>query len=240
MHYSSPRSVTVTAKLSAARTEEETRITLRLSGTAARGADYTTDESLPAITIAAEETSGSTPLSIGGPPDGMTERATKTIIVRGRASGVSVSPATITLVKDNEAQDRAALQALYRATNGAGWTANTNWNSSAALNTWHGVTTNPDGRVVTLNLSNNNLSGSIPPQVGGLAALQVLDLSNNTLTGSIPTQVGDLTALIHLDLSANKLSDSIPDLNSLTALQVHLDLNVTTPSAGRFRRRWAA
>ena len=223
VHYSSPRSVTVTAKLSAARTEE-TRITLRLSGTAARGTDYTTADSLPTITIAAGDTSDMETLSIDGPPDGMTERATKTIIVRGRASGVSVSPATITLVKDNEAQDRAALQALYRATNGAGWTANTNWNSPAALNTWHGVTTNPDGRVVTLDLSNNNLSGSIPPQVGGLAALQVLNLSNNNLSGSIPPQVGDLTALNHLDLSANKLSDSIPALNSLTALRV-LDLS---------------
>ena len=223
VHYSSPGSVTVTAELSAPRTEETT-ITLRLTGTADRGTDYTTDDSLPAITIIAGETSGSAPLSIGAPPDGMTERDIKTIIVRGRASGVSVSPATITLVKDNEAQDRAALQALYRATNGAGWTANTNWNSPAALNTWHGVTTNPDGRVVTLDLSANNLTGSIPPQVGGLAALQVLDLSNNNLTGSIPPQVGDLTALIHLDLSANKLSDSIPALNSLTALQV-LDLN---------------
>ena len=223
VHYSSPRSVTVTAKLSAARTQE-TRIILRLSGTAVRGTDYTTDDPLPVITIAAEATSGTATLYIGGPPDGMTERDIKTIIVRGRAPGVSVTPATITLVKDDEAQDRAALQALYRATNGARWTANTNWNSSAALNTWHGVTTNPDGRVVTLNLSNNNLSGSIPPQVGGLAALQVLDLSNNDLSGSIPPQVGDLTALIHLDLSNNKLSDSIPALNSLTAL-IHLDLS---------------
>ncbi len=229
VHYSAlPMGVTVTAELSAPRTQETT-ITLRLTGTAGRGTDYTTDDSLPTIIIAAEATSGTARLFIGGPPDDITERDIKTIIVRGRASGVSVTPATITLVKDDEAQDRAALQALYRATNGAGWTANTNWNSPAALNTWHGVTTNPDGRVVTLDLSNNNLTGSIPPQVGGLAALQVLDLSNNDLTGSIPPQVGDLTALIHLDLSDNKLSDSIPDLNSLTAL-IHLDLSNNTLS----------
>ena len=228
VHYSSPGSVIVTAELSAARTQE-TRITLRLTGTAGRGTDYTTDASLPAIIIAAEATSGMAALFIDGPPDGITERDIKTIIVRGRASGVSVTPATITLVKDNEAQDRAALQALYRATNGAGWTANTNWNSPAALNTWHGVTTNPDGRVVTLDLSANNLSGSIPPQVGGMAALQVLDLSNNNLTGSIP-DLESLTMLNHLDLSANNLSGSIPpQVGDLAALQV-LDLSHNTLS----------
>ena len=90
VHYSSPMPVIVTAKLSDARTEE-TRIILRLSGTALRGTDYTTDDSLPAIIIAVGETSSMATLSIGGPPDGITERATKTIIVRGRASGVSVS-----------------------------------------------------------------------------------------------------------------------------------------------------
>ena len=223
VHYSNLSGyVTVTAKLSAAQTQE-TRIILRLSGTAVRGTDYTTDDSLPVITIAAEATSGTATLFIGGPPDGITERGTKTIIVRGRAPGVSVIPATITLVKDDEAQDRAALQALYRATNRAGWTANTNWNSPAALNTWHGVTTNPDGRVVTLDLSNNNLTDSIPPQVGGLAALQVLDLSHNTLSGTIPVEVGSLHNLIHLDLSANNLTGPIPDLTNLTTL-IHLDL----------------
>ena len=188
VHYSAlPMGVTVTAELSAPRTQETT-ITLRLTGTAGRGTDYTTDDSLPAIIIAAEATSGTATLFIGGPPDGMTERATKTIIVRGRASGVSVSPATITLVKDDEAQDRAALQALYRATNGAGWTANTNWNSPAALNTWHGVTTDIAGRVTVLHLDNNNLSGLIPPELGHLTGprLTDLNLSNNNLTGLHP------------------------------------------------------
>ena len=220
VHYSNlSRSVTVTAKLSAAQTQE-TRIILRLSGTAVRGTDYTTDDSLPVITIAAEATSGMATLFIGGPPDGITERATKTIIVRGRAPSVSVTPATITLVKDYEAQDRAALQALYRATNGAGWTANTNWNSPAALNTWHGVTTDNAGRVTVLHLDNNNLSGRIPPELGGLDELTDLNLSNNDLTGEIPPELGRLAHLDILDLSNNRLRGPIPsEVGTLTSLR---------------------
>ncbi len=233
VHYSNlSRSVDVTATLSDPRTEE-TRITLRLSGTATRDTDYTTGP-LPTITIPAEATSGMATLSIGR-PDGMTEEDTKTIIVRGRAPGVSVTPATITLVKDDEAQDRAVLQALYRATNGTRWTTNTNWNTPAALNTWHGVTTDSDGRVTVLHLDNNQLSGRLPRVLGSLPLLNDLNLSNNQLTGPIPAELGNLISLWILDLSHNQLTGPIPaelgNLPLLTYLDLsYNDLSVPIPS----------
>ncbi len=237
VHYSSlSRSVDVTATLSAPRTGD-TRITLRLSGTATNGTDYTTTGPLPTITIDTGGTSGMATLSIGR-PDGMTEEDTKTIIFRGRAPGVSVTPATITLVKDDEAQDRAVLQALYRATDGTRWTTNTNWNTPAALNTWHGVTTDSDGRVTVLHLDNNNLSGPIPAELGHLTSptyLTDLNLSNNDLTGPIPAELGNLTDLRILDLSHNQLTGPIPaklgNLPLLTYLNLsHNDLSVPIPS----------
>ena len=51
------------------------------------------------------------------------------------------------------AADRAALEALYEATGGPGWTDNTNWKTSAPLGDWFGVTTDGDGRVTRLRLS---------------------------------------------------------------------------------------
>lgn len=127
-----------------------------------------------------------------------------------------------------QAQDRAALQALYQATNGAEWTTNTNWDTTAALNTWHGVTTNAEGRVVALNLRANNLSGSIPSDIGNLSALTRLDLSSNRLNGEIQAALGRLSNLTHLDLSANLLSGEIPaalgNLSNLSRLS--LDTNV--------------
>ena len=55
--------------------------------------------------------------------------------------------------------DRAALAALYNATGGANWKNNDKWLSEAPIGEWHGVTTDPDGRVIGIDLNNNQLTG---------------------------------------------------------------------------------
>lgn len=61
-----------------------------------------------------------------------------------------------------------------------------------------------------LQLGYNQLTGSIPPQLGKLNKLAVLALQSNQLTGAIPATLGDLTQLARLDLSFNSLFGSIP------------------------------
>ncbi|RVX04647.1 MDIS1-interacting receptor like kinase 2 [Vitis vinifera] len=46
--------------------------------------------------------------------------------------------------------------------------------------------------LTNLNISNNNISGSIPPQLGKAIQLQQLDLSSNHLIGKIPKEFGPL------------------------------------------------
>ncbi|XP_074282221.1 receptor-like protein EIX1 [Silene latifolia] len=67
--------------------------------------------------------------------------------------------------------------------------------------------------LLSLNLSHNQLSGTIPNNIGGLRSLISLDLSKNKLRGSIPTSMGELYCLSHLDLSYNNLSGPIPTGN---------------------------
>ena len=67
-----------------------------------------------------------------------------------------------------------------------------------------------DGRVIQLSLHRNNLSGTIPAELGGLSALRSLDLSFNDLSGTIPAELGGLSAFRSLDLSFNDLSGTIP------------------------------
>ena len=118
------------------------------------------------------------------------------------------------------ASDRAALVALYNATGGASWITNTNWLSDRALDEWHGVITNSDGRVAELWLWGNKLRGSIPAELGDLTELQTLDLRSNQLTGSIPAWLGDLTNLRRLYLGSNRLAGPIPaELGALTNLE---------------------
>ena len=116
--------------------------------------------------------------------------------------------------------DRAALVALYEATNGANWTNNTNWLSDRPLGEWFGVWTDANGRVTILNLRENQLSGSIPSELGNLTNLQSLSLQINQLSGSIPAALGSLTNLQKLWLRSNQLSGTIPSqLGNLTNLQ---------------------
>ena len=120
--------------------------------------------------------------------------------------------------------DRAALIALYNSTAGTSWMDRTNWDSMQPLGTWHGVTTDIDGRVTAVALGANTLAGPLPDELGNLPSLQNLSLYTNQLTGTIPAELGNLTSLTTLSLYTNQLSGPIPGLNRLTNLEF-LDLH---------------
>ncbi|KAL9993664.1 putative protein kinase RLK-Pelle-LRR-XII-1 family [Helianthus debilis subsp. tardiflorus] len=66
-------------------------------------------------------------------------------------------------------------------------------------------------RLLEVYLNNNKLNGNIPTQLLQVSSLSVkLDLSQNNLFGSLPTEVGDLKMLSDLDLYDNNISGSIP------------------------------
>ena len=104
------------------------------------------------------------------------------------------------------AADRKALEAIYDATGGEKWSNQLGWKTGQPIEEWHGVTvatknitSSPsrdcEGRVTELKLSNNNLSGNIPAELGNLACLYHLDLSGNNLSGNIPNELGNLKVL---------------------------------------------
>ena len=108
--------------------------------------------------------------------------------------------------------DLAVLITLYKATGGDNWEDNTNWLSSTSpLDQWYGVTTDDEGWVTELDLSNNQLTGPIPEALGQLDSLRSLDLSVNQLAGTIPEALGQLDNLDILNLAANYLTGPIPE-----------------------------
>ena len=114
--------------------------------------------------------------------------------------------------------DKAALVALFNATDGPNWANNRNWLSDRPIGEWSRVSTDGDGRVTGLRLDGNQLSG-IPPELGNLANLYSLSLYDNQLSGSIPPELGNLANLYSLYLSDNQLSGSIPpELGNLANL----------------------
>ena len=115
--------------------------------------------------------------------------------------------------------DKATLMALYDGTGGASWTDKTNWGSTEPLNDWFGVTADSNENVTDLDLSGNNLRGTLPAALGSLTSLTTLDLSANALSGTVP-DLRAITKLQSLSLGDNQFSGTIPDwLGSLTELQ---------------------
>ena len=167
--------------------------------------------------------------------------------VSGLVHGVAAGTATITATAGDtrgtseitvENPDRAALVALYEATNGPNWRHNENWLTDAPLGEWYGVETDGSGRVARLELAGgwddeakrifrHGLYGPIPPELGRLTNLTELILDANSLLGPIPPELGNLVNLTSLSLGDNNLTGPIPSdidkLSKLTSLRLFLN-----------------
>ncbi|MGF7138679.1 leucine-rich repeat domain-containing protein [Roseimarinus sediminis] len=150
----------------------------------------------------------------------------------------SASPQAGSVIKS----DSLALVALYETSKGETWTYRTNWLTST-VDKWHGIKVvnnrvteivlydnNLSGtlpaelglldQLTLLNLRSNRLTGQLPPELGLLANLEYLYLYGNTLTGEIPAELGNLANLKRLYLYSNQLSGAIPsELGKLTQLE---------------------
>lgn len=101
--------------------------------------------------------------------------------------------------------------------------------------------------MTTLNLSSNELSGSLPPSLGNCqivdlsnnlladdisviqkweSPLQVLDLSSNKLIGNFPNLTSQLKGLTVLNVGNNSLKGSVPDVFISSPNLVFLDLSM--------------
>ncbi|KAJ9693375.1 hypothetical protein PVL29_012228 [Vitis rotundifolia] len=73
--------------------------------------------------------------------------------------------------------------------------------------------------IVSMDLSNNKLSGEFPKKLTNLRGLVILNLSSNCINGSIPENISGMRQLASLDLSSNNLSGVIPrSMSSLSYL----------------------
>jgi hypothetical protein len=128
-----------------------------------------------------------------------------------------------------------------------GWKNSNNWMTQTGICLWYGVRCSPrlhqgieldqyndNAAVQSLNLTNNNILGSLPSEIAALENLEVLDLSVNSFQGSIPDALGNLRWLQYLSLLGNKITGTIPTslshLSSLRTLQLgYNSINGTVP-----------
>jgi len=88
--------------------------------------------------------------------------------------------------------------------------------------------------ITQLDLSNNDLAGSLPAEVRQLQNIRVLNLADNNFTG-VPAEIGQLNKLEILDLSNNQLTGLPYELGNLSSLQL-LDLRGNQYSAQDLER----
>ena len=105
-------------------------------------------------------------------------------------------------------KDSLALVDLYNSTNGDKWINNNGW-LKEPVSKWYGIASS-NGRIISIILIKNNLSGTIPESIGNLTALTSLRLNKNNISGIIPETIGNLTNLKDLSLFANQLTGPIP------------------------------
>lgn len=112
---------------------------------------------------------------------GTVERSTRKPVTISRGCIMNYSVGDLEqLIEEGETallEERAALVALYNATDGAHWKNNTNWCSDKPLSEWYGISTDPKtNRVVGLDLSHNGLNGALPAEMTNLRRLNSLFL----------------------------------------------------------------
>ena len=71
----------------------------------------------------------------------------------------------------SQGPDYDALMSLYNGLGGSSWAFKDGWGSSASYCTWHGIRCT-SGRVTSLNLMSNGLTGSLPASFAQLSALR--------------------------------------------------------------------
>ncbi|CAJ1930695.1 unnamed protein product [Cylindrotheca closterium] len=115
--------------------------------------------------------------------------------------------------------ERYIISLLYFAMNGGAWTEQYGFLSPGPVCRWndggsekiyrHGVVCDSNGNVLRIQLSENNLVGSLPWELDRLEYLQFLHLPRNNITSTIPNHL-DFQNLQHFDLKSNEISGTLP------------------------------
>ncbi|KAG7367514.1 leucine rich repeat LRR-containing protein [Nitzschia inconspicua] len=117
-----------------------------------------------------------------------------------------------TFYSQDSSLQRFALLCFWFATGGNDWKNNASWlDAGSSECTWEGITCDGENYVTDLYFAENDLIGSIPPEIKLLKNLQTLSLPGNLLGGRLPAALAESKELLELNVSRNSLTGSLPE-----------------------------
>ena len=172
------------------------------------------------------------------------DESVATVDAGGLVTGVAAGSVEMKVVEGTAGLTRTALlmvvdpreelARVYDALGGGGWANSENWGTDAPLDEWYGVTTDGEGHITELDLSDNGLSGAIPPELARIESLEVLDLSENGSMAPSPSpRAHDPREMVpeflvpgaeHLPVAAFPSAAGAPDLHMMPDRPVALAL----------------
>ena len=106
-----------------------------------------------------------------------------------------------------------------------------NWSATIPMERWTGVAVGGSPRrVVKLDLSGMDLSGTVRPGLGNLTGLTELRLNDTHLWGTLPSKLAQLTRLTHVQLGNTSLEGCFP--SSLLAVANNDVWEIGIPECG--------
>ena len=154
----------------------------------------------------------------------ITFRDTKT----GATEEVQVKQASKGGIPPEFEAERAALMAIFNALDGPNWESHEYWGTEAPVTWWPNILCDENGHVVSLNLNDPGIKGSLPPEIGNLPYLTDLNMGGPYVdchfTGSLPEEIGNLTNLKRLQMDncpfEGRLPESLGNLSNLERLYI--------------------
>ncbi|GKY97125.1 hypothetical protein MPSEU_000670900 [Mayamaea pseudoterrestris] len=130
-----------------------------------------------------------------------------------------VATSNETSFDDTRLLQRYAMRVFYHATNGPSWIVKDGWDGNLDECLWYTTAEDPTSIcesdvIQTLELSGNNVTGSLPAELSMLSSLSRLYVKGVAgspgLTGNIPETLGNLTSMSVVVLNDHQFEGSLP------------------------------